>query len=268
MSARYGTLKDMPRGNMKKINHSLQRENAAKFQQSTSKKVSKAYPSLNLKTRELKSKIGSYSDYLEVVNALGYAGDTAVSHPRVRVYNDLGEEIGTEHKYMPTSKLVGFIIRNISEDKDIKYITEEFSESKSQGVWQGQRIQRILKPGETAQISKFYFNMLLFMPEFNCRISNGNLRYNGNCGLQSSQSDEAEIIERLNRYYFVSKGGAIHRAGYKIEIATEVGGAYKIKPEYEKIFGSLNSIQPKGRRSAKFKRASTAAEHLADVLDL
>lgn len=240
------------------INHKVQRDKSNRFKEDTSEKVVSLIGKLNGKDLEL----GCMSNCLSVEKAFGFGARLVPTRYTIPSYDSYGNVIGNEKVTQVTTTIVGYAVKNIS-DRDINYMTEEFSEMVVEGkkTYVGKRIQKVLKPNETTILSKLYFNILLLMPEFNCQISNGFLKPTGkypDLGEYDGLSELEELNDRLLRLYFVlnpskEEGSLTKLHSYtKEEIAIpDERGVYKVMEPYLSVFGNLANIQNSGRGDNK-----------------
>ena len=199
------------------------------------------------KNEAIQENIGCLSDSIEVLHTLGYGGKT-VPKERVKGIKDNLGNIIQPRLVESVSCIVGYIIRNVG-DTAINYMTELFSFNDKTGRYEGERICKVLEPGGITQISKMYFNLLLFMPEFNGACANGKLVCGGGGHAAMSNADD-EIMRELNKFYFTFSGNQrVHDSvsGIKLAIAREITDEtthskhWCVTSKYIDTFGNLNN---------------------------
>lgn len=198
---------------------------------------------------DIKSRIGSLSGCLEVVHSLAYNGIKVPTRKTVTVTNSIdGVMKKTRGEVESVGAIVGYIIRNIG-DREIHYYMETYHYSEKTQKYESETVVKIIQPGEEAQISKVYFNMLLLMPEFNCRIANGKIISKGMYPPAKADPTE-ELMASLGGLYFVfTNGEKVHDSAgnIKIPIAELIEDQenntrfWSVLPEYIQCFGGLNN---------------------------
>lgn len=165
------------------------------------------------------------------------------------------------------SQVVGYKIKNES-DKPIEYQTELFH-AEPDGTFVGTKTVSILKPGETAYISRLYMAKLLVKEEFNMTIRNGIL-------IGKLSKVDSDIETALAAQYFAfnkASGMDVHSPEVKIQIGEQVnvGGVtkYVVKKEFEEVFGYLNNTEAakvRGRKSTKATGPKPTAQELSALI--
>lgn len=199
-------------------------------------------------------KLRKLSDCLEVVNTLGYGKGGNIINDKSEKAVAEAAALGKEKMLVPTSKIVGYRVRNIGTES-IAYMTEVFTQDEN-GVYVGTQVQRHLAPGETADLTRQYMTMLTCQPEFSFTLANGKI-------VGGSAKDTKDVKKKLESYYFTfnREEGAdalnVNDDEVKLRIDKEVApNKFVVTDEFAETFGFLNN--PKEGRKGGRKPAEGA----------
>ncbi len=214
----------------------------------------------------LKERIGSLSDNVVVVNTLGF-GDSG----NIIVDADATAKAGGDRQLIVASETVGYRIQNNGKEP-IKYKTEEFTRD-SDGVWVGQKVDKVLAPGEVADLTRKYMTIFCVRPEVSMILSNGKVMRS------SAKVKPGDLDGELEAHYFAFADSSIKvnsdavkiNVGVQRKSKKEKGGVkWVVKPEFEAAFGYLNNAKTKAERPARGKGFSTqviAANYINRLLE-
>lgn len=249
-------------GNNEQVNANVETDEQLKKQQKKEK--------VSIMKASLKERIQTDKTYLERKNRLSHS---------VRVINSLGfgkgnivldkkatEESG-ERKLAPTSKIVGYRIKNIG-DEAISYVTAVCKETEpGSGVWTQEKVTKSLAPGETADLSRLYMTMLAVNDEFSLMFDNGIM-------MASSKKSTKGLKQELEAYYFKpsdvdEKGVQISVNDDTFKISIEDGDTNKVLPQYEETFGFLNNVKTRatGESGPKYTVQDLQASYLKKLIE-
>lgn len=196
-------------------------------------------------------RLNSLSDNVAVVNTLGFGeGGSLIQKepaPGEEVkYDEDGKPI---RELVPTAKIVGYAIQNVG-DTPINYVTEEFAKNE-QGIFVGQKVEKVLAPGEKAALSRKYMTIFCSRPEVAFTLKNGKI-----VRKRPKQSGKAQALDAyLESHYFIFSDPnlKVNSDTVKINIGVKkktADGTVKwvVKPEFEKTFGYLNNPKAAGTR--------------------
>lgn len=193
----------------------------------------------------LTDRLHRLSDSLEVINSLGYgeSGNIIVDKARTAAEN--------KRVLASVSKCFGYRVKNVGTEP-IPYTTEEWTKGED-GRWVGQKVEKVMQPGDTADLTRQYMTLLAAQPEFSFKLKNG--RISRGSGVKGCRGD---IKAELEAHYFAfSKEAA--EAGMEInsdEVKLNVGvkngdGKWTVKPEFAATFGYLENVNEKTRGTRK-----------------
>lgn len=197
------------------------------------------------------ARLKKYSKDVEVVNSLGF-GDNG------NIILDGKDEAGNKNLVV-VSKIVGYIIRNIGKEP-IKYQTEEFTKN-AEGVWVGQKVEKVLAPGEEVPLARKWMTLFAAQPEISFELANGKIARGSGSSVDSG-TKEIDVDKELEAHYFSFSDPSIkvNDDNIKKNVGKKVGetgegdkkrGVWVVRPEYEKTFGFLNNVKAKEPRKAK-----------------
>ena len=207
---------------------------------------------------ELKERAGIWQEYVELVHTCGYGKNGNLIQIKKK-----NEATGEERELGYTSKIVGYGLKNVSEDIEMPYTTEVFSRNEA-GEIVSEIVDRVLMPGEEVFFTKKYAAIFLTKPEFAMVIKNARL-------LKINLNDTADLDGMLSNSVmkFNSKvtNKKVNDDDVKINIS-EVSGThektkkdgsvekindYKVKAEYFSVFGGLDIPKNKDKNPSEDK---------------
>lgn len=204
---------------------------------------------------EFEEKLRSLTGSLEVINSLGF-GDSG---------NIILKKTAKGRELVPVSQIVGYRIKNIGET-DIEYLTEIWGET-DEGVYDSEKISKVLKPGKFMDITRQYMTMFCSIPEISFTLSNGIM-------VKGSGYRTAETIkDQLESFYFKFKRGEdgvlkrVNDAGVKINVGEKVGDKWVVKSEFTETFGFLNNVKESDRGEGSKKSKLTKQELEANYIN-
>ena len=177
----------------------------------------------------------------------------AVSVLKTLSYSDNGGLIldKATGKKVPTSKIVGYRLQNISKDCEIPYITEEYTAQKAEDGsvrWVGQKVEKVLKPGEIIDLTKKYMTFFCSMPEISFELANGKI--------VRGPAKASTVDEEMEAHYFAfaDSGVTVNSDAVKVNVGKKVKAAdgtvgWVVKPEHEVTFGFLNNVEKATRKA-------------------
>lgn len=197
----------------------------------------------------------SLTGCVRVVNTLGFGATGGLI---------LAEGSTKENRKIQTvSAIVGYVFENIG-DKPIPYVTEEFAPN-AEGVWVGQKVKKVLNPGEKVALSRKNATILFSQPEFNLRVANGKF-------IPPKQKNPSDLEALLSGYYFSfdDKNLKVNSDAIKLQIGEERktpnGTKWFVKPEYEVTFGYLNNSGTGKTRQKKATADFDAQDYAANYI--
>lgn len=202
------------------------------------------------------AKAGSMADALEMVNTLGF-GDSG------NIIEVPGSKEAGERKVQQVSQIVGYRVKNNSATP-IPYQTDVHTEG-ADGKFVAEKVERVLEPGQTVDLSRANLARLCSAPEFGFRLSNGYIRQ----GRKKLVSDYASIEEYLasNSFSFdrVKGGGGpgVNDDEIKLNVGEKVGNDWKVKKEFLEAFGFLNNPKESTKVTRKASGKSYTTQDLA-----
>lgn len=188
------------------------------------------------------------SDFFEVTATLGF-GDRG---------NIVVDKTSKERKVVPTSKIEGYIVKNVSEEP-VTYRTEVFAENE-EGIFVGTVVEKTVNPGEEIQLSRRYMTELFCKEEYNFTLKNGQI-------VKGPNKANAPKEEYLEAHYFKFSKDldlSVNDDEVKKNIGEKHGDEWKVKAAYVETFGYLNN--PKEARSKAKREKYTTAELQANLV--
>jgi len=176
---------------------------------------------------EIKQIAGTLAGKLEVVKALTYTDQGGLKLAGVE---------GNTRKLVPKSEIVGYIVKNLS-DQPVQYTTMDWVLDPATGRWEGEKVRRVLQPGESVALSKKYFTLLASDPAILFKFSNGD------CRIRFSEDPQKVLT---SGYFVRSDDKSVNDEDFseRIDIKRkdkDGKDVYIIKKEYERVFGFLNN---------------------------
>lgn len=199
-------------------------------------------------TPDFAEKLRKLSKSIEVVNTLGYGkgGNIVV---------DKNASTDSERVLKQTSAICGYRIKNIGSEA-VAYTTDVWTKDET-GKYVGQRVEKTLAPGETADLTRQYMTMFCAQPEISFTLANGKI-VSG-----SRKHKNQSIKEELESYYFTfdkaEDGSTIQVNDDEVKLSIDVDGV--VKAEFEEAFGFFNN--PKEGRAPKAKGSKFTTQDLA-----
>ena len=204
-------------------------------------------------------RLHTLSDKVEVVNSLGFGENGNIVVDR--------SNTGDKRALTTTSVIVGYRVRNIG-DAPINYQTEAWAQN-AEGKYVGQKVDKVLAPGATADLTRQYMTMFCAQPEISFTLANGKvIRGSGSKG-------NGDIKAELEAYYF-SFDKALGRQINADEVKLNVGekdasGKWVVKADFVETFGYLNNAPERTRGARKdsgpkFSSSDLAANYVMRML--
>lgn len=197
------------------------------------------------------TRVRSLTDSIAVVNTLGY-GDSG----NIVVDQNAKPAEGKTRALVSTSQIVGYKIQN-NGAQPIKYMTEVYAKNE-QGVWVGQKTEKILEPGAYADLTRKYMTIFCAQPEISFQLANGKI-IRGSGSVKSG-----DIDAELEAHYFVfsDKDAKVNSDTIKLNVAkkgkTEDGTTkWIVKDEFAETFGYLNNAKTSSKRTRGSKAAGS-----------
>lgn len=192
-------------------------------------------------------RLHTLSNSIEVVNSLGF-GDSG---------NIVQDKKATGRDLLATSAIVGYRVKNTGKTP-VKYMTELWAKG-TDGKYVGEKTEKVLSPGGTADLTRQYMTMFCAMDEIAFVLANGKIVR----GSASTKLDDPK--HELEAHYFLfNKGEAkqINSDEVKLNVGVkDAAGKWIVKPEFEPTFGYLNNPKEtaKGGKKSSGEKISTAA---------
>lgn len=207
---------------------------------------------------ELKERAGIWQEYVELVHTCGYGKNGNLIQTKKK-----NEATGEKRELGYTSTIVGYGLKNVSEDIEMPYTTEVFSRNEA-GEIVSKIEDKVLMPGEEVFFTKKYAAIFLTKPEFAMVIKNARL-------LKINLNDTADFDGMLSKSVMKFNNKVTNKKvnddDVKINIS-EVSGThektkkdgsvekindYKVKPEYFSVFGGLDIPKNKDKTPGEDK---------------
>lgn len=180
------------------------------------------------------------------------------------------------HKIISTAAIVGYRVENTG-DKDIVVNSQEWAQGED-GRFVSTPAEVTITPGETVDLTKRDFFILMARPEYSNEFANGYVTTR-NSVTKMAEISLDEIFESSNIVLRKDENGkkyGVHDDDFKVNIsAKNADGKWYVLPEYEVRFGFLNneeereivesSARPK-REKVKVNAQNVKAAFLAKVL--
>jgi len=182
------------------------------------------------------------SEFFEVVSTLGF-GDRG---------NIVVDKTSKERKVVPTSKIEGYIVKNVS-DETVAYETEVYTENED-GIYVGTVVEKTVAPGEEIQLSRRYMTKLFSAIEYNFTLANGQI-------VKGPKRADAPIEEYLEAHYFKFAKDlnlSVNDDEIKKNIGEKHGDDWKVKKDYLEVFGYLNNPKEVNRGKGRKEKITTA----------
>jgi hypothetical protein len=215
---------------------------------------------------EFKKEFRTRAKDIEVVNTLSFSDAGSIINQKV--VNADGQ---TEIKKVPIAKIVGYIIKNVS-DAPVEYQTVSATKG-ADGKYTETKVNKVIAPGQTVQIPKAYLALLLSDPKFSMHLANGYMKKS------SAKGTPKDTMARFEQYHFTFEKGdtrGVHDDDIQINIShkeTAQDGTAKwvVNPEYEEVFGIYNNDVPASngrqvREKLAVDTADVAAFYLRELL--
>ena len=197
-------------------------------------------------------RLHSLSDKIEVVNSLGF-GDSG------NIVVDRAKSTKDERALTTTSVIVGYRVRNIG-DTPITYQTEVYTQN-AEGKFVGEKVEKVIAPGATADLTRQYMTMLCAIPEISFTLANGKvIRGSG------KSSAKGDVKAELEAYYFSfdkNLGRQINADEVKLNVGEKVGDKWQVKAEFVEAFGYLNNAPERTRGARKADGPKITSSDLA-----
>jgi len=152
-------------------------------------------------------------------------------------------------RLLQVPEIVGYNIQNISKNP-IPYTGTIYSKGEDGKYVGTQKEGMTIAPGKVVQITRKDLALLCIRPEFDLVLANGKLT-----GGVRKNSDPNDINEILSAKKFIFSSDAnkdVNSPEVKLSIsAKQKDGSFKVKPEYEAVFGYLNNPAEKDAKASK-----------------
>lgn len=213
-----------------------------------------AFKEISMNDPDFDKKWHSLSNSIEVVNTLGFGEGGNL------LYDKEQSEAQGDRVLVQTSKIVGYRIRNIG-DTPITYLTEVWHKNEN-GEWESTKTEKVLAPGETADLTRKYMTILCSRPEIFFELANGKI-------VRGPGAATAKTLdEKLEAHYFKFTKGEdgevkqVNDDAVKLNVGMKIGDEWVVKPEYEETFGFLN-IKKVEREKVRRKTKKITSQDLA-----
>lgn len=206
-------------------------------------------------------RIHSLSQAIEVVNSLGFGDNGNIIVDKTKSSKD-------NRVLTTTSVIVGYRVRNIG-DAPVPYTTEVWAQN-AEGVYEPQKVEKVMAPGAYADLTRQYMTMFCAQPEISFQLANGKvIRGAGN------KASRGDIKAELEAYYFSfdkDAGLQINSDEVKLNVGEKgADGKWVVRPEFVETFGYLNNAPVKAGRARKeggqkFNASDLAANYVMQML--
>lgn len=206
----------------------------------------------------LKEREGIWQEYVELVHTCGYGKNGNLIQTKKK-----NDATGEKRELGYTSTIVGYGLKNVSEDIEMPYTTEVFSRNEA-GEIVSQIVDKVLMPGEEVFFTKKYAAIFLTKPEFSMVIKNARL-------LKINLNDTADFDGMLSKSVMKFNNKVTNKKVNDDEVKiniSEVSGThektkkdgsvekindYKVKAEYFSVFGGLDIPKNKDKTPGEDK---------------
>lgn len=203
-------------------------------------------------------RLHTLSDKVSVKNSLGF-GDSG------NIVVDRAKSTKDERALTTTSVIVGYRIENIGKDP-ITYQTEVYSQN-AEGKFVGEKVEKVLAPGATADLTRQYMTMFCAQPEIAFVLANGKVKRGS--GKASSKGDVKAELEAFYFSFDSSLNIQINADEVKLNVGEKVGDKWQVKPEFIETFGYLNNAPERNRarkEGPKISSSELAANYVMKML--
>lgn len=193
-------------------------------------------------------KVYSLSDSIEVIDTIGF-GNKNIKYSKS--YKDMQSDGAKTIEYCPS--VVGFVIKNVGNTA-IPYKTMEYKLNAETKKYVGTEVDKELKSGDTAIISRRYFTMLVSNPEFSFKVKNGKVSRGNSTqkimkslvGKELTNEDKFKLLDSYKFEFDADTG----RRTYDFGIVLGVKGE-DIEEKYLKTFAYLAETSKKKKTAKK-----------------
>lgn len=207
-------------------------------------------------------RIHTLSDAIEVTNSLGFGENGNIVVDKSKPVDKDGKK-----PLATTSAIVGYRVKNVGTEP-ISYQTEVYTQD-ADGKFVGQKVEKVLAPGQTCDLARAYMTMFCARPEISFTLANGKVIRG------SSKKTAGDIKEELEAYYFAFNkdlGIQINGDDVKLNVGEKVGDKWVVSAEYLETFGYLNNTVEKARAGRKadgprYSSSDLAANYVQKMLE-
>lgn len=203
---------------------------------------------------DFKNRVRRLSQSVEVINSLGF-GDSG------NIIVDKSSNAADKRALAVTSAIVGYRVKNVGTES-IKYVTEVWTKGED-GVYVPTKQEKVMNPGDYADLTRQYMTMFCAMPEISFQLKNGKIVKGA--GAKSNKGMKAE----LEAHYFAFNKEAdgtkkqVNDDDVKLNVGEKVDNKWVVKPEFESVFGFLSNPKTSGKAGRKSSDEKWNAQDLA-----
>ena len=220
---------------------------------------------------EFDKKLGRLSDSIKVINTLGFGDGGNIVVDKSKPV-EIDPETGKEKKpLLTTSKTIGYRVQNIG-DEPIKYQTEVWTKGED-GKYVSTKTEKVLEPGETADLSRQYMTVLCSIPEISFQLANGKIIK----GSSKRAEESTKAFLEAHYFRFDKDEDGVQKQVNDDDVKLNVGerdeatGKWVVKPEFEETFGYLNnpikSTSSKKAAGRKYSAQDLAANYVRKMIE-
>lgn len=222
-----------------------------------------------------KESFRSAVDSIKVVGTLGFSDCGGMISGGYDM-NKLNKNGKPSHKIVSTAAIVGYRVENTGDDA-IVLNSQEWAQGED-GKFVGTPAEVTINPGETVDLTKRDFFILMARPEYSNEFANGYVTTRNSVTKMANISLD-EIFASSNIVLRKDEDGkkyGVHDDDFKVNIsAKNADGKWYVLPEYEVRFGFLNnekeieiaeSTTRTRREKVKVNTQNVKAAFLAKVL--
>lgn len=200
---------------------------------------------------EFDEKLRSLSNSIEVVNSLGFGDKGNIVLDESVKDAEIDPKTNKPKRAIDvTSQIVGYRVRNIGSEP-IQYQTEVYTQGED-GIYVGTKTTKVIEPGATADLTRFYMTRFCAQPEISFQLANGKIiRGSGSKGGKDFKAELESYYFRFNKDENGEKK-QINDDTVKLNVGEKVDGKWVVKPDFVETFGYLNNPS-KGRTKSKDK---------------
>lgn len=203
-----------------------------------------------------------FSNFIEVVGSLGWTDkgnfiDQSDKDAYKKdengnfIYDEKGKKV-RDRKLVPVSKLVGYTLKNVSDDHVFEVTRKEYTREEDGNIT-STFVTRKFGPGETIDLTKEDTAIFASQDGISCRFKNGTIVISVKG--EARKSNSVDVLK--NSHFTPSQNSNIYvnDETFKVQIGVPDGTTengtkiWKVKPEYFTVFGGLEISKRKAPKA-------------------